>query len=418
MKISIIDSNYNDRKFSSLAASWLRWELKTAQIAECNPLTADFLLCTVSSQQGIDDLKREIRRTGNSKAKIILGGGGAWGPAVFENIADYICVGEGQRFVRTFLKDNVEGILKLPETWIKGDEKKVMPSNTFPWDCPPIKHPDGTVRVWGARGCKKKCLFCQTGWEQKYNPNKDVQRLQNQIDLLINNGYRVAVITNDGAEESVKIGGRQEFLSVSYEYLKKTKITKNLAKSVRIGVEGVSERLRRAIKKPIDNDGLLKITSDCFSMGIGVRWFFIAGLPFEKTSDWEELKYLVKNLHGIDKGVCMMNFHAFVPQPATPLCVFPLVDEYWERFDNFRTWFFNGIGFTRHVQIVNPAHYKGRLKRAKESMCANVNELRTGWFEKDNKNWRVKYLLDPVALRRIAFNYAKEAECPAENLYR
>lgn len=101
----------------------------------------------------------------------------------------------------------------------------------------------------------------------------------------------------------------------------------------------------------------------------------------------------------------MMNFHAYIPQPATPLCVFPLVDEYWERFDAFRTWFFNGPGFTRHVQIVSPAKYPGRMDRACESMAATPAEIRKGWFDADNKNWRVKYLLSPTQLRILAKKY-------------
>lgn len=408
MKISVIDSNYSDRKYSGLAASWLRWELSNAGIKECSPLTADYLLCTVSSQQGISDLKREIKKTGNGTAKIILGGGGCWGPAVFENIADYICVGEGQNFIRSFIFGGIDAIRNLPETWIKGETKKVVPSDSFPWDCPPLNHPDGTVRVWGARGCKKKCLFCQTGWEQTYSPSKNNIMLQNQIDYLLKVGRRVAVITNDGAEETVKIHGQQEFLSVSYEFLKEMEINRNITKSVRIGVEGVSERLRNAVKKPVDNDGLLKLTKKCLSAGVGVRWFFIAGLPFETENDWNELKYLVLNLHGIDKGVVMLNFHAYIPQPATPLSVLPVVDEYWEWFDNFRTWFFNGPGFTRHVQIVSPAQYKGRMERSCESMAASEQEIRSGWFEKDNKNWRVKYLLSPYNLRTVAKKYKNE----------
>jgi len=406
-RVAIIDSNYSDRKFIGLAATWLKWEIQRAEIKECNPLTADYLLCTVSSQQGFLDLKRELKKHWNGKSTIILGGGGCWAPAVFENIADYLCVGEGQRFIRAFLSGGVDAIRNLPETWIKRERREVIPSDCFPWDCPPLNHPDGTVRVWGARGCRNKCLFCQTGWEQKYNPNKNTAIVQRQVDDLIRAGRRVAMITNDGADEAVIIRGQQEFLSVTYKKLKNIEITRKIAKSIRIGVEGVSERLRQAIGKPVDNDGLLKITKNALSKGVGVRWFFIAGLPLEQSSDWSEIKYLVKGLHGINKGVVMMNFHAYIPQPATPLCVFPLLDNYWEWFNDFRTWFFSGPGFTRHVQIVSPAQYLGRMRRAKESMAATEEEIRRGWFEHDNANWRVKTLLTNKNKRNAALVYKK-----------
>jgi len=183
-------------------------------------------------------------------------------------------------------------------------------------------------------------------------------------------------------------------------------MTRRDAKSVRLGVEGLSERLRRAVGKPVPNDGLLHTTYDLLSAGIGMKWFFIVGLPGETISDYNELKYLVRELHKLPKGCVMMNFHAFIPQPATPLGVLPLRDGYWKPFDEFRRWFFDGPGFTRHVQIVAPAQEKGRLKRAQESMAASERELRRGWFECDNPNWRIQYLATPDKLRRVARRYA------------
>jgi radical SAM superfamily enzyme YgiQ (UPF0313 family) len=185
-------------------------------------------------------------------------------------------------------------------------------------------------------------------------------------------------------------------------------IDRQKCKSIRIGVEGVGERLRKAVKKPVPNDGLCDVTFKALGNGVGVRWFFIAGLPFEADGDWTELKDLVMELHRLKKGVVMMNFHAFIPQPATPLCVFPLRDEYWERFQDFRKWFFHGPGLTRRVQIVACAQYPGRLNRARESMAATAGELRRGWFQADNKNWRVRYLLNPSKMRSLAEKYKAE----------
>ena len=408
LKIAVIDSNYRKDQFHSLAKSWILWEMQKIGIEQTSKEDADFLLCTVSSQQGIGDLKAVLKGA-NKKAKIILGGGGAWAPAIFEKIADLICVGEGQRFLRTFLTYGYEEAAKLPEAWVYGEKREVVPySDGFPFDCPPLLHPDGAVRVFASRSCKKKCLFCQTGWEQAYKINPNIDKLQKNVDELLKKGKKVVCVTNDGAEESIRINGQQEFISASYEYLKKMDISRAIAKSVRIGVEGVSERLRSAVKKPIDNDGLCKLSFDALAKGVGVRWFFVNGLPYETNNDYEELKYLVRQIKKISKGVIMMNFHSFVPQPATPLSVIPLVDSYWEPFEDFRKWFFDGMGFTRRIQIVAPAQYKGRMERAKESMCANEEELRRGWFENDNANWRVKYLLTTEQRREIARKYIKE----------
>lgn len=405
----MIDSNYSKQDYHGLAATWLRWELKNAGIEESLTSQADYLLITVSSQQGIADVKREIKRSGNKHAKIILGGGGCYAPAVFDGVADLICVGEGARFVRVLLSDGYGAARQLPEAWIPGEQRGVIPSREFPWELPPLNHPDGTVRVFGARGCKYKCLFCQTGWEASYRPNPNPRHLQEQISAVERMGKRIAIVTNDGAEESVSLSGQQEFLSMRLQNLKRIMpIGRSVTKSVRIGVEGISERLRVAIGKPVPNDDLLRTTFDLFSGGVGVRWFFVPGLPGERDGDYGELRYLVKELHKLSKGVVMMNFHAFIPQPATPLCVLPLVDDYWDRFEEFRRWFFHGPGFTRHVQIIAPARYPGRLARAMESMAATEMELRRGWFESDNKNWRVEYLASPEKLRKTARIYAEK----------
>lgn len=376
-------------------------------MSEAAPTDADIILATVSSQQGVSELRGALRRTGNKTARVIVGGGGAYAPAVFDGIADAVCVGEGARFMRTLLTDGYEAVMALPETWIPGDARKVIPNEEFPWDVPPLNHPDGTVRVFGSRGCRYKCLFCQTGWETSYRCNPDPARLQAQTDRLEQSGARVALITNDGAERHVCLHGQQEFLSVRLDNLMRMlPITRRTTKSVRIGVEGISERLRDAVGKPVPNTDLLNATFSLLANGVGVRWFFIPGLPGEIDDDYDDLRFLVRELHKLPKGCAMMNFHSFIPQPATPLGVLPLVDDYWERFDEFRRWFFHGPGFTRHVQIVAPNQYKGRMRRACQSMGATEGEIRRGWLGHNNANWRVQYTATPEQLRDLAYRYA------------
>lgn len=407
MKLAIIDVNYSKERFVGLAATWLLWELSKKNIIPVEPEQADILLFTISSQQGVSKLRGKLRRIKNNNAKIVIGGGGCYAPAIFNELIDVACVGEGTRFIHVLLERGLDAACGLPEAWLPNETRDVIPYEDFPWNVPPLKHPDGTVRVFGSRGCKRKCLFCQTGWESSYRINPNFNKLQRQIDRLIKNGHRVALITNDGAEESIRIKGQQEFLSMTLDGLLKIfPITRRITKGVRIGVEGISERLRKAVGKPIRNEDLLNVTFNCLSNGVGVRWFFIPGLPGEQDKDYEELRWLVRELKKLPKGCVMMNFHSFIPQPATPLSILPLDNLYWERFDEFRRWFFHGPGFTRHVQIVAPCQYKGRLKRAKESMCATELELKKGWFNKKNINWRIKYPLSIMQLKKIAGKYS------------
>jgi len=411
MRIAIVDSNYSNAKYFGMAASWLRWELSNAGVEESKPDAADFLLCTVSSQQGVSALRGALRKIKNKRARVIVGGGGAWAPAVFDGIADVCCVGEGADFVRTLLKDGFEAARSLPEAWIPGEKNAVIPNEKFPWDVPPINHPDGTVRIFGARGCKHKCLFCQTGWEASYRPNPNPKRLAAVSKMLIERGRRVAVVTNDGADMPTGLGGKQEFLSMRLaglmRLMREKVVDRNFTKGVRLGVEGVSERLRRSVLKPIKNDDLINTSRTLLDRGVGVTWFFITGLPMEAENDWLELRDLIDGVRTLKKGCVMMVFHAFIPQPATPLGVLPVEDKYWEFFEEFRRWFFHGPGFTRRAQFVAPAKYPGRLRRAMESMAATESEVRAGWMQKENANWRVKYPVGADKLRRIAARYCR-----------
>ena len=162
-----------------------------------------------------------------------------------------------------------------------------MIQSDFPWELP-LNHPDGTVRVFGSRGCRYRCLFCQTGWEATYRVNPNPAHLQSQIRQMERQGRRLAIVTNDGAEEGVHVSGQQEFLSVRLQNLKRLMpLSRKQVKSVRIGVEGISERLRLAVGKPVPNDDLLRVSFDLLAAGVGVRWFFIPGLPGEADGDYE-----------------------------------------------------------------------------------------------------------------------------------
>ena len=367
---------------------------------------ADVILATISSQQGWPKLRVKLRREANG-TPVIIGGGGAYAPAVFDGMATACCVGEGHRFMRVLATDGLDAAKALPESWVPSEAKRVIPSGEFPWGVPPLRHPDGTVRVFGSRGCRYKCLFCQTGWESTYRVNPDPGRLARQIAGVTRRSEKLAIITNDGADVDVLWCGQQEFLSVRFSNLKRMMpIARSRAKGVRIGVEGVSERLRTAVGKPVANDELVEITAQLIQNHVGVRWFFVLGLPGEIEADYEELRWLISELKRFPGGCVMMNFHAFIPQPAAPLCVFPLEDTYWEPFDEFRRWIFDGPGFTRRAMIVAPCIYLGRLARAKLSMAASEAELRRGWFEHDNANWRIRYRATPDQMRQMARVYA------------
>ena len=317
---------------------------------------------------------------------VVLGGQAGMQPAIFDPIVDVTCVGEGRAFLRTMVAEGVQAAKQLPNAWVPGETRRVVPDEEFPWDAPPTKAEDGIVRVYGSRGCKKKCLFCQVGWQVKYAENSDVKLLR-QVRSLRAAGYKVNVVTNDAPALSYFSElGTMEHFSASYsqtrQLLSETGTVDRLkgkVRSVRFGVEAPSSRLRKWVGKPIETRDLYELTVALLSAGIGVRWFMIAGLPGETDEDYDELREVVQSIrHDARKGALQLSFTAFCTDPAAPLCLAPVRDDYWDRYDAFHKWFFDQA-YTRRCQLFRCAGPESRMRHCIGSMGCSEAELRRGF---------------------------------------
>ena len=419
MKYAIIDSAYKSRAFAGMAASWLKWEAARHKVTLTDPQHCDVALITCCSAQVREDVFRALKRHRVPKsARIIIGGGCGMSPASFADL-DYVCCGEGARAVRTLFTQGLDAFAALPNIWSAKHKPGhvAIPDYEFPWDTPPLKNTDGQTRIFISRGCKRKCLFCQTGWEQPYRSNPDKDRVKQQIAELQRLGRKFSCVTNDGAEEAALVRNNVA-VSVTMSALKRIMpISRDFAHSVRIGIEGVSERIREAVKKPVANDDILRVCHDLLANKVGVTLFFILGLPGETAADYAELKDLILAMkRGIRHGCVLMSFHTYTPKPATPLVCFPLKDEYMEHWQNLMSWFFEGPGFTSKIQLLlSGSRYKGRLRQAMNDLACTEQALREGFFEQDVPQWKcIRYPASPDVLRRLARTYATKMEIPID----
>lgn len=422
MKYFILDATAQktEARFRGLAGKYIAWqvaELGGAVVERASQ--ADVILATIVAPHEWECLPRALKRVGVSPLPgdraqlVILGGQGAMAPKIFERYIDLACIGEGQSFLRALVGEGFAAAAALPNAWRPGQVEQAIPDQQFPWDAPPTMAEDGIVRIYASRGCKKKCLFCQTGWQMPYQETVD-QRLAQQVDRLKASGYRVAVVTNDAPALSFfSTLDMDEHFSASYsqtlEILEKGAGAFPKVKTVRFGVEAPSSRLRAPVGKPIVTEDLFRVTCELLNQGIGVRWFMIAGLPGERDEDYDDLKrVVVEARHKITKGALQLSFTAFCPDPAAPLCLLPLVDDYWPRYRAFQEWFFGGEGFTRKIQIFKPAAPAARMRHAMGAMAATEAELRHGWLDKDPPNWQaVRYHLEDRARRACAVYAAR-----------
>lgn len=411
-----------ESRFRGLAAKYLDWEIRRCGgIVVTDPLMADVVVATMLSPQEWKSLPNSLRRIGVRPERdgrhgqtVVLGGQAATSPAVFDSFVDVACVGEGRKFIETMVGRGLSEAKSLPNAWVPGEPRQVFPDPDFPWDAPPIKGEDGIVRIFASRGCQKKCLFCHTGWSNVYQEN-DQDRLLSQYESLTKAGYKVNVVTNDAPalsffDELTVLDSFSASYSQTREMLERG--VGNLVgrvKSIRFGVETPSSRLRGYVGKPIDTAKLFDVSTQLLNAGIGVRWFMIAGMPGERDDDYDEIKdVILRAKRDIAKGALQISFTAFCPDASAPLCIAPLTDDYWPRFERFWKWFFEDVGFTRRVQLFRCAAPKSRMEHAVGSMGAIESELRRGWLDRDPPNWRVAYPYRAVA--RKAFEvYAKRA---------
>ncbi len=365
-------------------------------------------LCTMASYIQAPHLRRKLKSVRKS-APVILGGGCSATPGYFGELVDVVCVGEGRNFIRTLAADGYRAAARLPESWVAGESRAVIPSDEFPWDMPPVKDTEGCVRLMVSRGCHRSCLFCNEGWWKQYQKNPDTNKV-----LRISNNLRIKninhlLVTNDAAHdapESLMNAGSASVSVSAIKYLIDDVVRNSKLRYVRMGVEGISDRLRSAIGKPIQTDLLASLTARMMDAGKQVTWYFVVGLPGENDDDWNELRSLSESLRRVGSGSTICIFHAYEPLPSTPLCIFPLNDEYWDHWQDFYKWRTVGPGMHRRMRLVGPSMPKTRLARAGISMAASAGDLYRGWWSHDNPNWRVRYTHTPDQLRSIARKYA------------
>jgi len=402
-KYAILDTSWSLKKqtYRGMAAKYLKWELDRHGLEEYPHEEADIILMTAVSVDGIK-LVRRVRKMYPNKT-IVLGGAAGTYPSCFSEYVDIVCVGDGQSLLHVLFTEGVEAAKRCPNAFVRGEERVVEVDSNFPYNMPPMQVDSGEVEVWCGRGCKKRCAFCQTGWAYEYSENPDPETLITQINSLKRAGKNVAYLSNDASQHSFfNALPKNKYGSYSVDYIKRNGSPQT--REVRLGVEGVSERLRKSVYKPITREDLIEVTAGLTNSGHTVRWFMIAGLPGETDADWEELKTCIQEWkRRSDKQVLTISFTAFYPQPATPFKAAALDDGYQARIDAFLSWFWDGPecmrtrrGYSEHIRIWKPEQPKNRLERAKLYMDVTEEELYRGGYTSPNN--RIRYAHMPPVI--------------------
>lgn len=178
-----------------------------------------------------------------------------------------------------------------------------------------------------ARGCASKCSFCPIGWAGGRYREAPRQKIVDALRLLRGKQVNLfapdysSVSWVDNAEELMeKYGcspkGRDARLDAANRHLR----AGTGVKVYSFGIEGMSERLRRAIGKPLSHEKIIETMDLLHKAGVGTtKWYIIVGLPGETDEDCDEFLRLLKDVRKVYPRFLEWTVTHFQSVPHTPL---------------------------------------------------------------------------------------------------
>ena len=277
------------------------------------------ILCSVYWPTMILDLVRWMRETGTLGSRIMVGGNAATAnPAAWLPWVDRVYLGDGDEWDGQWDGPNIVDASSGPA------ERAIAPIR-------PVVYADKQRRAVSfveiSRGCKNRCNFCQYGWLKPYREldYSDIaaliaRRETKTIRVFAADRYVHSQIDAiRGLLDSLKSWDSGSDVTVR-AILRDPSSLKSIRKT-RVGIEGMSERLRKMVGKPLAIEEIVRYLA--LGREAGIRcfdWYMIYGLPGETDDDAEEWLRLVDACGPVMQGqVLAVHWNAFQPNPLTPM---------------------------------------------------------------------------------------------------
>ena len=287
-----------------------------------NIITADIVGISIFSRHSFSFTLWFLQNYRNQiQGKIVVGGAGAnvsnFGKYLYEqNLVDYYIIGEGELPWRAILSN------QLPYPGVNSNSKILETFSSVPvpdytgYDLSKYLNSQVhgiTIGVEGSRGCVRNCTFCDIRSFWKKYKFKDGYILAQELielkikfnvehfffnDSLVNGSdkaFRDFIQTlstyNLNAADDKKIYWSGYYIikpAVTYKKLDWQHLRDSGIKSLFIGIESGSERVRNHMKKKFSNSDIEYAMQQIQLHGIKCTWLMIIGYPTETDVDFQE----------------------------------------------------------------------------------------------------------------------------------
>lgn len=416
LTLGIVDANEKASKryagiVSSVVGGWLRWEVTRAGVTLVEPRNADVvLLVFAGALDWLAECTAGLKRAGiepNARKRqgrpyVITGGPCDAIPFTALSVSDALAIGEAYTLVRTILDmlkdgacvddlvrwfvaydhaiersqiDALERDKSAPWLLTTKAPKLARPDSYVDWDVPPIRSDDKVVRVVGEKGCHAKCLFCATTYRQTHRQNSNEFKVRQTLESVKSAGERVQLISNDPMalpyfrRITTRLDSQSFTIAEVSDDENRRALIANGISIARFGVEGLSERIRKAFAKPVSNDKLLEVITELHANKINSHMFFIVGAPYECEADWDEFRdFYYRLARTVRTGICRVKFTTFVNTPPAPLSRFVHGETYAQRMADLSRWI-GGNSASRHVVYVRGRGYASYVRNVAEQLA-------------------------------------------------
>lgn len=186
---------------------------------------------------------------------------------------------------------------------------------------------DNTDVIELARGCESKCAFCRIGWAggtYREAPREEVEtaiaRAAGKNVSIFAPDYSAVSYVEDVEKFVAEAGCRNIARDARADYAHKHLKSGRGVKSYNFGIEGMSERLRAAVGKPLKHERLIGTMRMLADAGINhALWYMLFALPGETDEDFADLIRAIDELDDVYLGALNFTCSQVKGLPHTPL---------------------------------------------------------------------------------------------------